>query len=53
VTFTIPPTPFSASLSANRFLSGRAGQGKMFEAETVTIDAKNVIANNVEVNMRR
>lgn len=53
VTFTVPPTSFSASLSANRFLSRRAGQGKIFEAETVTIDAKNVIANNVEMNVRR
>jgi len=43
----------ASSLSANRDLSGRTGQGRMLEAETVIQAAKNVRPKSEETNERR
>lgn len=43
----------SGSLSAKRPLSGRAGQGRIFDADTVTTVAKNVKPKSEETNVRR
>jgi len=56
-TVTRRPAPtrdsFSSSLSANRFLLGRAGQGKMLDADTVKTVAKNVKPKREETKVRR
>jgi hypothetical protein len=43
----------ASSLSANRDLSGRTGQGRILEAETVIQAAKNVRPKSDETNERR
>lgn len=50
----LPDTgPPSISLSANRFLFGRAGQGRMLDADTVKTVAKKVNPKSDETNVRR
>lgn len=43
----------SSSLSAKRARSGRAGHGRMFDADTVNIDETKVIPNSEETIERR
>lgn len=52
---TRPPTAISPSisLSANRFLLGRDGQGSMLDADTVNTAAKNVKPKSDETSWRR
>lgn len=47
------PTTPSRSSSANRFLLGRAGHGKMLDADTVKTVARKVMPKSDETNARR
>lgn len=53
MTFSVVASIGPPSSSAKRNLSGRTGQGRILDAETVKHAAKNVTPKSEEINARR